>query len=110
VKVRAAFPDEDPRQLVASLRGVASLGPRRLFDAHRGLVPDPVGALTAKADWVEETVARIDAKIDAGWSDRAIRTHVLGREPLVGWMSGGEYSKLTFVQAVRRAKTTTGRR
>jgi ribonuclease/clavin/mitogillin len=104
VKVRATFPDEDPRQLVASLRAAAAMQPRRMFDAHRGLVLDPADALTAKADWLEETVREIDAKIDHGWSDRAIRRHVLGRERLVGWISGGEYSKLTFVRAVRRTR------
>jgi ribonuclease/clavin/mitogillin len=104
VKVRATFPDEDPRQLVRTLRRVASLRPERMFDAHRGAVPDPTKALVAKADWLEETIAQIDAKIDAGWSDHAIRYHVLGRESAVGLVSGGEYSKLTMVQAVRRTR------
>jgi endoribonuclease LACTB2 len=104
VKVRAAFPDEHPRQLVRTLRGVAALRPERMFDAHRGAIPEPVKALLAKADWLEETIARIDAKIDAGWSDRAIRRHILGRESVVGLVSGGEYSKMTMVQAVRRSR------
>ena len=111
VRVRATFPDEDPRRLISTLREVAALAPARMFDAHRGLVPDPVRALTAKADWIEEAVAQIDMRINAGWSDRAIARHVLGREGLVGWLSAGEYSKLTFVHAVREGhKTTTGRR
>jgi glyoxylase-like metal-dependent hydrolase (beta-lactamase superfamily II) len=101
VKVRATFPDEDPRLLVATLRRIAALGPRRMFDAHRGLVPDAARVLSAKADWLEETITHIDAKIAAGWSDRAIRNHVLGRESAIGWLSRGEYSKLTFVRAVR---------
>ena len=104
VKVRATFPDEDPRLLAASLRDVAALRPKRMFDAHRGLVPDATNALLAKADWLEETIGRIDAKIDAGWSDRAIRRHVLGRESFVGVMSAGEYSKLTMVWACRRTR------
>jgi glyoxylase-like metal-dependent hydrolase (beta-lactamase superfamily II) len=101
VKVRATFPDERPRQLVATLRRVAALQPARMFDAHRGAVPDPARALLAKADWLEETITRIEAKIDAGWSDRATRRHVLGPENAVRVVSGGEYSKLTFVRAVR---------
>jgi ribonuclease/clavin/mitogillin len=105
VRVRATFPDEDPRQLVATLRRVAALRPERMFDAHRGAVPEPMKALLAKADWLEETITHIDAKIDAGWSDRAIRRHVLGRESAVGLISGGEYSKLTMVGAVRRTRT-----
>jgi glyoxylase-like metal-dependent hydrolase (beta-lactamase superfamily II) len=104
VKVRATFPDEDPRQLVDTLRRVAALRPERMFDAHRGSIPDPTAALLAKADWMEDVVRRIEAKIDAGWSDRAIRRNVLGRESAVGVVSGGEYSKLTFVRAVRRSR------
>jgi endoribonuclease LACTB2 len=108
VKVRATFPDEDPRQLVATLRRIAALGPERMFDAHRGAVPEPTKALLAKADWLEETITRIDAKVDAGWSDAAIRRHVLGRETAVGLISGGEYSKLTMVQAVRQTRADAG--
>lgn len=104
VKVRATFPDEQPRQLVATLRQVAALHPERMFDAHRGAVSEPRPALLAKADWLDETIARIDARIDAGWSDRAIRRHVLGRERAVGLISRGEYSKLTMVEAVRRTR------
>jgi ribonuclease/clavin/mitogillin len=104
VKVRATFPDEDPRQLVGTLRRVAALHPERMFDAHRGPVAEPTNTLLAKADWLEEIITRIDAKIDAGWNDRAIRRHVLGRESAVGVISGGEYSKLTMVQACRRTR------
>jgi glyoxylase-like metal-dependent hydrolase (beta-lactamase superfamily II) len=105
VKVRATFPDEHPRQLVGTLRRVAALQPERMFDAHRGAVREPTKALLAKADWLDETITRIEAKIDAGWSDRAIQRHVLGRESAVGLISGGEYSKLTMVEAVRRSRT-----
>jgi glyoxylase-like metal-dependent hydrolase (beta-lactamase superfamily II) len=104
VKVRATFPDEDPRELVATLRRVAALEPRRMLDAHRGEVREPTRALRAKADWLTEIISRIEAKIDAGWDDRAIQRDVLGRERAVAVFSGGEYSKLTFVRAVRRGR------
>jgi glyoxylase-like metal-dependent hydrolase (beta-lactamase superfamily II) len=48
VKVRVAHESEDPRRLIESLRLVARLGPERLFDGHRGLVPRPRDALEAK--------------------------------------------------------------
>jgi hypothetical protein len=108
VKVRATFPDEHPRQLLATLRHVAALRPKRMFDAHRGLVAAPTNALLAKADWLEETITHIEDKVRAGWSDRAIRRHVLGRENVLGAMSAGEYSKLTMVQVVRRELTDAG--
>jgi glyoxylase-like metal-dependent hydrolase (beta-lactamase superfamily II) len=100
VKVRVAHPWEDPRQIAASVRRVAALRPRRLFDAHRGAVADPVAALLAKADWIEETVAAIERRAAAGWSARAVCREVLGREDLAAWISRGDYSRLNFVRAV----------
>jgi glyoxylase-like metal-dependent hydrolase (beta-lactamase superfamily II) len=101
VKVRIAHHGEDPRLLARSVRMAADLRPRRLFDAHRGLVEHPAAALRAKADWLDETIGRIDRRIAEGWSDRAIRQDVLGREEPTGYFSLGEYSRLTFVKAVR---------
>ena len=104
VRVRVAHAGEDPRRLVASLREIAALRPERLFDAHRGLVRDPAPLLTAKADWLEETIAAVDRRAAEGWSDRAIRREVLGREELAGYFSLGDYSRRNLVRAVR----TTG--
>lgn len=101
VKVRAAHHDERPRQLVRSLRATAALRPRRYFDAHRGLVRDPVPALVAKADWLEGTIAAIERRIAQGWSDRAIARDVLGREDLAYYVSRGAMSRMTFVAQVR---------
>ena len=102
VRVRIAHPGEEPRRLVESLRAVAALSPRRLFDAHRGLVPKPVPLLLAKADWLDETIASIERRVAEGWTDEAIRRDVLGREGAVGHFSAGDYSKISLVRAVRR--------
>jgi glyoxylase-like metal-dependent hydrolase (beta-lactamase superfamily II) len=102
VKVSVAHPGENPRVAVASLRRVLTLEPRRLFDAHRGPVTDPVGALRAKLAWMEDAIGSIDELARQGWSDRRIRDRVLGRELPVGYFSGHDYSRLNFVVAVRR--------
>jgi glyoxylase-like metal-dependent hydrolase (beta-lactamase superfamily II) len=102
VKVRVAHADENPRQLVNSLRTAAALEPRRMFDAHRGLVRDPVSALNAKADWIEEMIARIGLRIASGSTDDAIRRELFGREGFAGYFSGGHYSRTNFIRAVRR--------
>ena len=101
VKVRIAHEWENPRALERTLRAMAELRPRTLFDAHRGPLDDPVPLLLAKADWIGETVARIDALADAGTDDREIRRRVLGRESWVAAISRGEYSGANFVRAVR---------
>ena len=101
VKVRIAHPSERPRETLASVRRAAALAPARLFCAHRGAVPTPAAALRAKAEWMAETIGRIAARVDAGWSDAAIRDEVLGPEVATGYVSGGEYARINLVRAVR---------
>jgi endoribonuclease LACTB2 len=101
VKVRIAHPGEDPRVLSRSVRAAAALGPRRMFDGHRGLIGTPVDALNAKADWLDSIIALIDSRIAAGWSDPAIRREVLGGEEFAGYFSMGDYSRGNFVRALR---------
>lgn len=102
VKVRIAHPGEDPRVLAGTLRRIAALGPVRLFDAHRGYVPDPAPLLVAKADWTEETIAAIERRIASGESDLMIVRTLFGGESVPGYFSGGDYSRTNFVRAVRR--------
>jgi len=104
VKVRIAHPEEDPRLLVRTLEAMAALEPAELFDAHRGRVADPVSALRAKAAWNAELIAAIDARIEQGWDDAAIRDELLGGESFSGRLSGGEYARISFVRAVRRTR------
>lgn len=106
VKVRVAHAHEAPRRLVASLRTAAALEPKLLLDAHRGPVPNAAAALRAKVAWLEQTIGEIEAAHARGERPREIARRVLGREGLVGYASGGEYSKLAFVQAVLDERTT----
>ena len=112
VKVRVARPGENPRELSLSLRRAAALRPRLIFDSHRGLIPDGVTALLAKARWLDEVIGQMDAHIEAGWSDRAITRTVLGREDPVHYLSSGDLSRVNFTRAVRATHgmpPTTGR-
>ena len=102
VKVRVAHPDESPRDILASLLTVARLNPRLMLDAHRGVVRDPMPLLRAKIGWMSATIAAITALADKGLSEREIQRRVLGREPIVGWVSRGEYSKRSLVRSVLR--------
>jgi glyoxylase-like metal-dependent hydrolase (beta-lactamase superfamily II) len=104
VKVRVARPEEDPRCHVESLRAVAALRPKRLFDAHRGPVDAPIAALNAKADWMEHVIDRIERRLEAGWADRRIARDVLGREDMAYYFSAGDLSRVNFVRAVRRTE------
>jgi glyoxylase-like metal-dependent hydrolase (beta-lactamase superfamily II) len=101
VRVRIAHPRERPRETLASVRRMAALAPARLFCAHRGAVPTPTAALLAKAEWMAETIGRVEGRIAEGWSDRAIRDDVLGGESATGYVTSGEYARVNFVRAVR---------
>jgi endoribonuclease LACTB2 len=103
VKVRALHRHEDPRRTARSVRAVAALAPERMFDSHRGLVTNPVALLLAKSDWIDTTIAAIERRLAAGWSDRAITRDVLGREDAVYYLSNGALAKINFVRAVRHA-------
>ena len=103
MKVRVARPGEDPRALARSLREIASLEPATMLDSHRGLVPNPVSALLAKADWLDETIARVDALRRSGMNEHAIRREVLGPEDAAYWFSAGDLSRINFVRAILRA-------
>jgi glyoxylase-like metal-dependent hydrolase (beta-lactamase superfamily II) len=101
-RVRDARPDEDPRELAASLRRVLALAPETLYCAHRGLVVEPIPSLVRKAEWLAEMMGRTESLIRAGWSDRAVAREVLGREGPPYYVSGGDLSRVNFVRAVRR--------
>ena len=101
--------DEDPYVIIQSLRRVAQLEPERIFDAHRGLVNDPRRALTAKIEWLTETIGTIERRIAEGWSDPTIVRQLLGGEAATGWVSQLEYSRRNFVRAVRKRRGAAGR-
>lgn len=104
VKVRVAHLDEDPRELVRTLRSLAALEPAALLDAHRGMVPHPAPLLRAKADWMEELIAGVDALVASGMDDATIRQRLIGREGLMGWGTLGEYSATNLIRIARQSR------
>jgi glyoxylase-like metal-dependent hydrolase (beta-lactamase superfamily II) len=108
VKVRGSHANEQPRTLVQSLRRVIALRPQRLFDAHRGLVDHPVSLLTAKADWLEQTIASIDVLIATGLEDATIARRVLGNDWFSRAFTAGDYTMTNFVRSVRLTAAEIG--
>ena len=100
MKVRVAHPGEDMRGQVGHLRRIAGLKPKRFFDAHRGLLEQPVELLLAKAQWIEEVVGEIERRAAEGWTARAIEAEVLGAGDFTGLISGGDYAKRNIVESV----------
>ncbi|MDQ8153065.1 MAG: MBL fold metallo-hydrolase [Gemmatimonadota bacterium] len=102
VKVRIAHASEDPRATSASLRRIVALAPRRFFDAHRGLLCNPAALLTAKADWIDAMVDRVEQLAAQGLSDADIARRVLGSDRLGRWYTAGDYTMENWVRGVRR--------
>ena len=102
VKVRVMGATENPYQIIESLAKAIALQPRRMFDAHRGMVDRPVDALRAKRGWLQDTVGEIERRQDAGETERAILRGVLGGEERTAFVSQGEYSRRNLVRNVAR--------
>jgi glyoxylase-like metal-dependent hydrolase (beta-lactamase superfamily II) len=102
VRSRILHASEDPYEIVQSLRVARDLKPARMFDAHRGPVDDPVNAISAKIDWLGETIGVIESRIAAGDDDRTIVREVLGGEENAAIVSRGDYSRRNLVKAVRK--------
>lgn len=104
VKVRVVGATENPYEIVESLSRAIALEPQRMFDAHRGVVENPVGSLSAKRAWLQETIGVIERRLDAGDSESAILREVLGGEERTAYASQGEYSRRNLIRSVRSAR------
>ena len=100
VKVRALHRSEDPRTHAVTLRRIAELQPALMLDAHRGVVPEPVSSLVAKADWIDETIHAVETRNAAGLSVTRIARDVLGPPDLITLVTLGDLSRENFVRAV----------
>jgi len=107
VKASLVHPGEDPRAMLASIRRVLALEPRVYFDAHRSALADPIGALRAKADWLEGVIGAIEEGVRGGEPDDVIQARVLGRDGSMALGTGGEISKRNFIRSVRRGTDPT---
>ncbi|GEM_PF-630462 len=104
VKVRVAHVSENPRQHVQSLRAMAARHPDRLFCAHRGFVPNATRVLSAKADWLEDFIARVEQLLDAGRNDRDIRRELIGPLGATHYISAGDYSPNNLIASIRKTR------
>jgi len=102
VRVRIVGSSENPYEIIASLERAIALQPRRMFDAHRGLVENPMMALNAKRAWLLETVREIERRLAAGDAEKSIVRSVLGGEERTAVVSQGEYSRRNLVRSVKR--------
>ena len=99
----AVMIQEDPYDLVDSLRRVAALEPRLMLTGHGLAIEDPAPLLGAKADRVEAAARRVVGLHEKGMEDRDIVREVFPagnrRDRNIEFLTQGEFSRVNFVRA-----------
>lgn len=99
----AVMTQENPYDLMESLRRLAAVEPRLMLTGHGLRIEDPAPKLRLKADRVEEAAARAVELHRQGRDDRSI-VHELfieghKRDRRVEALTQGEFSRINFVRA-----------
>lgn len=103
-KFKAARLEEDVLTEVASLRRMADLDPAMLFPAHGPVLERPRVKLLETIAYFEDLWRRAWKMRDAGATPRAIRRELFPREPLITYVSSGEFSCANTVANLLRAR------
>jgi len=101
--VTAVMSHENPYESIESLRRVAELKPRRMFNGHGLTVDDPAEALFAKADKLEAAARQVLEMHHQGASHRRIQNAIFktgrAKDFTLMLLTGGEFSRRCFVEA-----------
>ena len=100
VRASLATPGFDLQALLQSLRRALALKPRAFYCAHAGPLQAPLEALQAKLDFLEgkrEEALRLKAR---GLTPKEALRRLFGGESPLALLSGGEMSRLAFVEAL----------
>lgn len=103
-KFRAARLEEDVLTEVASLRRMAELDAAVLYPAHGPIVEKPRQRLLETAEHFEALHRKAWALHEKGVARRAIRRELLGAEPLLTYISMGEFAADKLVANLLRAR------
>jgi glyoxylase-like metal-dependent hydrolase (beta-lactamase superfamily II) len=102
----AVMVQENPYDLVDSLRRVADLEPQLMLTGHGLAIEDPAPRLRAKADSIVAAAARAVELHRTGMADREIVRTVFPtgnrRDRVIETLTQGEFSRLNFVRAAVR--------
>ena len=91
--------DEDLLQLIASLRRVLEYDFEILFCGHRGVVKNGRQALREKLRYLEALCGVVQRRHDSGESINHITEQMLGRDGMLRWLSGGDFSKKHMIRS-----------
>ena len=97
--------DENPHQVIASLRKVLALPITTVFDSGGKVVEDGRAALQRKLDFWERLRDQARELHTTGRSPIEIRRRLLGREGAFQIMTWGHFSKQNLIDALLRPET-----
>lgn len=102
----AVMVQENPYDLVESLRRVAAVEPRLMLTGHGLVIENPTPRLLSKADRIIDAAARAVELHRKGMADREIVRGVFPagnrRDRIIEALTQGEFSRLNFVRAAVR--------
>jgi glyoxylase-like metal-dependent hydrolase (beta-lactamase superfamily II) len=100
--LKYGFRDEDILAYLASLKKMRDLKPAVVFPAHGPVLEQPQEQLGAQVEHLERLRAEVRRLAREGLGERAITVQLLGRDGLLGRVSGGEFSKKLLVRGLLR--------
>lgn len=96
-KDRAFRPFYRPAQMLASLKKMAALDVSIIFPGSGNPRTDGLKHLHKKIEYLEELKDKILEMHRQGLSPEAIRKRLFGRESLIAWLTGGDFSAINLV-------------
>lgn len=96
---RAIRTDYDIWQIIASLKKLAALDLKTLFSGSGSIYENPRPELTRKISYLEELGDKVLRLHDKGWSRKAIRRYLLGREGYMAYFTMGDFSGSNLVRS-----------
>lgn len=102
--VSAVMTHENPYQLVESLRSLAELEPRVMFNGHGAVIEQPARLLRDKAEALEGAARRAFELHQLGLGTDKIVAELFRnggqlRDRLMAWFTAGEFSRANLVRA-----------
>lgn len=105
---RAARPDYDIYEVIASLKKLAALEVTVLFPGSGSVRTNhPTADIQRKITYLEELGAQVRELHRQGYSVRAIQKSLLGKEPYITYLTQGHFRGVYLIQAYLRGPSTS---
>jgi len=94
--------DEDIYTILDSLKGIASLHPKKMFCSFSGFIDKAQEAIHRKIDYLENLKSGVEKGLQQGLSPQDIQRNLLGRGDRFSFITAGQISKKNLIDAFLR--------